>query len=341
MTVVPVRVEVPEAPSIAGLTFRRMRLPDDLEAVAALFNAVDEADGIDDRHDATGLAQWYAHADTWDPLRDVLLAEVDGTLIGYGKVHWIDDNDGGRNFAHWGAVHPGWRRRGLGRAILRANQRRLREIAASQEPLNGLVRRYDSWAAETQLGAIALLESEGFATARHFFEMLRPALDQGEITDFPLPAGLEVRPVLPEHHRAIWAADLEAFADHWGSIPNSEEAFRRFFSGPDFQPELWRVAWDGDEVAGQVNNMVMREFNAQTGSRRGLLAGVSVRRPWRGRGLARALVSQSLVAFRGIGMTDAVLGVDADNPTGALGVYEANGFVVHQRERAFRKSFDA
>jgi mycothiol synthase len=341
MTVAAARVEVPEAPSIPGLTFRRMRLPDDLEAVAALFNAVDEADGIDDRHDATGLAQWYAHADTWDPLRDVLLAEVDGTLIGYGKVHWIDDNDGGRNFAHWGAVHPAWRRRGLGRAILRANQRRLREIAASHEPLDGLVRRFDSWAAETQRGAVALLESEGFATARYFFEMLRPGLDAGVIVEFPLPEGLEVRPVLPEHHRAIWAADVEAFADHWGSIPSSEEAFRRFFSGPDFQPELWRVAWDGDEVAGQVNNMVMRELNAQTGSRRGLLAGVSVRRPWRGRGLARALVSQSLVAFRGIGMTDAVLGVDADNPTGALGVYEANGFVVHQRERAFRKSFDA
>jgi hypothetical protein len=51
-------------------------------------------------------------------------------------------------------------------------------------------------------------------------------------------------------------------------------------------------------------------------------------------------VSQSLVAFRDIGMTDAVLGVDADNPTGALGVYEANGFAVHQRERAFRKPFD-
>ena len=52
------------------------------------------------------------------------------------------------------------------------------------------------------------------------------------------------------------------------------------------------------------------------------------------------LVAQSLVAFREIGMTDAVLGVDADNPTGALGVYEANGFVVHQTEKAYRRTFD-
>jgi mycothiol synthase len=338
MTLAPERVDVPEAPPIPGLAFRRMRLPDDLEPIAALFNACNEADRIEDRNDVEGLAQWYATASTWDPLTDVLLAEVDGRLVGYGKVHWVDDNDGGRNFASWGAVHPEWRRRGLGRAILHANQRRLREIATAQEPIPGLVRRYDSWAAETQIGAIALLESEGYAAVRTSFEMLRPTLD--DIVEFTLPEGIEVRPVRPEDHRAIWAADIEAFADHWGGMDRSEAAFQRYFTGPDFTPDLWRVAWDGDEVAGQVNNMVMREYNAQTGSRRGLLAGVSVRRPWRGRGLARALVSQSLVVFRDIGMTDAVLFVDADNPTGALGVYEANGFVVQQREQAFRKPFD-
>ena len=92
-------------------------------------------------------------------------------------------------------------------------------------------------------------------------------------------------------------------------------------------------------MAGQVNNMVMRELNEQTGAAAASWR-VSVRRPWRGRGLARALVSQSLVAFRDRGMTDAILGVDADNPTGALGVYEANGFVVHQREYAYRKPFE-
>lgn len=337
MTVAAARVDVPDAPAIPGLSFRRMRLPDDLEAVAALFNAADEADGIEDRNDAEGLGEWYSHASNWDPLQDVLLAEVSGQLVGYGKVHWVNDTDGGRNYATWGSVHPAWRRRGLGRTILRANQRRLREIAETQDVSSDVDCRFDSWCNDHQVGAVALLESEGFTPARYFFEMLRPTLDA--IEEFPLPDGLEVRPVRAEDHRAIWNADTEAFADHWGGMDFSEQAFERFFSGKDFEPELWRVAWDGDQVAGQVNNMVMREFNEQTGRRRGLLAGVSVRRPWRGRGLARALVSQSLVAFRDRGMTDAVLGVDADNPTGALGVYEANGFVVHQRERAYRKPF--
>ena len=145
--------------------------------------------------------------------------------------------------------------------------------------------------------------------------------------------------MVPEHYRQVWDADAEAFTDHWGGIDVSEQAFDRYFGGPDFEPDLWRVAWDGEQVAGSVANVVMRQYNAQTGSRRAVLAGVSVRRPWRGRGLARALVAQSLAALRERGMTEAVLGVDADNPTGALGVYEVNGFVVARRERAYRKRF--
>ena len=165
--------------------------------------------------------------------------------------------------------------------------------------------------------------------------MLRPNLD--DIADMPMPDGLEIRPVEPEHHRKIWAADIEAFRDHWGASEESEETFQRFFGPPEFRPELWRVAWDGDEVAGVVMNRVLTTFNEQTGERRGLLAGVSVRRPWRRRGLARALVAESLRALRDAGMTSAVLGVDADNPTGALGVYEANGFAVHRRGMNLRR----
>jgi mycothiol synthase len=337
MTVAADAVVVTDAPPIPGLTFRRLRLPDDLEALAELFNAANEADSVEDRNDTTGLAEWFAHPSGYDPLRDCLIAQVGDQLVGYGKVHWIDDADGGRNYASWGAVHPEWRRRGMGRAILRANHRRLREIAATQDVAPDVERRFETWAAESQVGAIALYESEGFTVARYFFEMLRPNLD--DVAEFPMPEGLEVRPMRPEQYRQVWDADIEAFADHWGGLAGGEEMFQRFFSGPSFEPDLWRVAWDRDEVAGIVSNVVMREFNEATGARRGLLAGVSVRRPWRGRGLARALVAQSLIALRDRGMTEAVLGVDADNPTGALGVYEANGFVVHRRELSYRKPF--
>lgn len=337
MTLEADQVLVSEAPSIPGLSFRRLRLPDDLVPLADLFNAANVHDDVEDRNDAAGMAEWFAHPSGYDPLRDCLIAQVEDEVIGYGKVHWVDDADGGRDYASWGAVHPDWRRRGLGRAILRANHRRLREIASTQDVAPDVERRFETWAAESQVGAIALLEFEGFSVARSFFEMLRPNLN--DLAEFPLPDGIEVRPMQTEHHRQIWEAGVEAFSDHWGGLAGGDEMFQRHFSGLSFEPDIWRVAWDGDEVAGFVSNVVMREFNEATGARRGLLSGVSVRRPWRGRGLARALVSQSLVALRDRGMTQAVLGVDADNPTGAVGVYEANGFVVHTRERSYRKPF--
>jgi mycothiol synthase len=337
MMVAAERVLVPEAPSIPGLTFRRLRLPDDLQPLVALFNLANEEDDVEDRSDVAGLTEWFSHPSGYDPLRDCLIAHVGEKVIGYGKVHWVDDTDGGRDYASWGAVHPDWRRRGLGRAILRANHRRLRQIAATHDLAPDVARRFETWAAESQVGALALLESEGMTVARSFFEMLRPNLD--DVAEFALPEGIEVRPMRPEHYREVWAADVEAFSDHWGGMDGGEQMFQRFFSGPSFEPDIWRVAWDGDQVAGSVSNVVMREFNEATGARRGLLAGVSVRRPWRGRGLARALVAQGLIVLRERGMAEAVLGVDADNPTGAIGVYEANGFVVHQRERSYRKPF--
>ena len=69
---------------------------------------------------------------------------------------------------------------------------------------------------------------------------------------------------------------------------------------------------------------------------RGWLEHISVRRPWRGRGLGRALTAEGLRRLRAAGMTEAMLGVDAENPTGALGLYERLGFEVHQRTTAYR-----
>jgi ribosomal protein S18 acetylase RimI-like enzyme len=337
-----------EAPEIPGLIFRRLRLPDDLEALAAMHNRASLADGIDELESAAEWEAWLAHPSGFDPMADCLIGEVDGAIVAYAQARASTDNDGGRNYTCGGEVDPGYRGRGIGRAVLRHNirhqrdraqrERAQREAGATETPEVSTDRRLESWAFESQARRIRLLESEGFTVVRWFFEMLRPHLD--DIVDLPMPDGLEIRPVLPEQHRAIWAADIEAFRDHWGASEESEEAFERFFGPPDFHPHLWRVAWDGDEVAGVVMNRILTTYNEQTGERRGLLAGVSVRRPWRGRGLARALVAQSLQAFRDAGMTSAVLGVDAENPTGALGVYEANGFAVHRRGMNFRRPLD-
>jgi len=108
-------------------------------------------------------------------------------------------------------------------------------------------------------------------------------------------------------------------------------------ASPELDTGLWRVAWDGDEVAGSVMNFIYPAENDALGVRRGWLDHVSVRRPWRRRGLASALIVASLHALRDAGMTEAALGVDAENPTGALQLYEGLGFLRTKRDLNYSK----
>jgi mycothiol synthase len=329
-----------EAPAIPGLRFRRLRLPDDLPDLAEMHARAAAVDEVDEIESVDEWQSWFANPWGFDPASDIVIGEVDGRLVAYGQARAVDDNDGGRDYTVGGEVDPEWRHRRIGRAILRHNvrhqQERARREAASEPDGARRERRLESGAMETAGPRVRLLQSEGFTAVRWFFEMLRPDLE--DIAYLPMPDGLEIRPVEPKDYRAIWDADQEAFRDHWGAQPEGEVGFELFFSGPDFRPELWRVAWEGDEVAGVVMNRIMTAFNEQTGEQRGELAGVSVRRPWRRRGLGRALVAASLSGLRDAGMTSAALGVDAENPTGALSVYEANGFVVHRRGMNFRRA---
>jgi mycothiol synthase len=100
---------------------------------------------------------------------------------------------------------------------------------------------------------------------------------------------------------------------------------------------LWRIAWDGDKVAGQVRSYISAEENARFGRLRGYTEHISVRRPWRRRGLARALIAASFPLLRARGMTEAALGVDTENTSGALHVYESCGFRPVSRSATYRK----
>jgi GNAT superfamily N-acetyltransferase len=168
--------------------------------------------------------------------------------------------------------------------------------------------------------------------------MVRPDMEEVDVP--PLPDGLEVRPVAPAAYRQLWDADVEAFRDHWGGFDGSETVYQAWLKDPKFDPGLWVVAWDGDEIAGGVINTISEAENAAFNRRRGWLQSVFTRRAWRRRGLARALVGRSLVLLRERGMTSAGLGVDADNPQAATRIYEEAGFEVDTRSTAYRKPME-
>jgi ribosomal protein S18 acetylase RimI-like enzyme len=168
--------------------------------------------------------------------------------------------------------------------------------------------------------------------------MVRPDLD--DVAHVEVPEGFEIRPVDRSHLREIFDADAKAFRDHWGSVHDDEAAYDRFASDHRTDPSLFVVAFAGDEVAGAVLNLIDDAENELFDRRRGLLDSVFVRRPYRRRGLGRALVQRSLAVLRDRGMTSAALGVDAQNPHEALRLYEACGFERVRSSTSWRKPLD-
>jgi len=184
-----------------------------------------------------------------------------------------------------------------------------------------------------------LAEENGYKIARYFYLMLYSPL--GNFPEAKLPEGVELREAKPEHYRVIWEAMVEAFRDHWGHPAQTEQDYERWVHSPHHDPSLWRVAWDveSNEVVGVSINSIFAKENEQNGFKRGWVDTLGVRRPWRKRGVAGALIVDSLKGLRERSMTEGVLGVDAENPTGALRLYERLGFERYQTFAIYRKRF--
>ncbi len=310
----------------------------DLPALAAVAQRCNQADQVDERPTVESLTAWFRHLVNTDPQEDILLAEVGGRLAGYQYTAWRLEGTGTYVYNLAGYVDPDFRRQGLGATLVERGEARLRAVAAlhpAEAP-----RAFQSFTADTRVGKVALFERRGYVPVRHFYEMLHTGLDA--LPPAPLPLGLELRPV-DRHDRAllhtIWQASEEAFRDHWGNSEADDAQFLRLMDSPDTDPDLWQVAWDTvtNEVAGVSMNMIPAAENSEHGHQRGWVEDLSVRRPYRRRGLGRALLLNSLHALRARGLTDVALGVDAENPTGALGLYESVGFKTFQHSLALRK----
>jgi mycothiol synthase len=320
-------------PDYQGLIVRPYAGPADHPGMAAASTAWRESIGVAELVTTEALDNLYANLTGSDPYRDCLVLERDGRILGYSRTSSVAGPDGGHVEEATVVLHPTIRDEATFLALLLDGEARLAVDRADRTPHPDDLLRTWTWDADTV--ARAALDAAGYRAAHVFYEMARDALD--DIEAAPVPEGLEVRPVRPEHWRAIWEADVEAFSDDWDPDDASETGFQRFLGEPDQVPELWQVAWDGDQVAGHVLVTVNAAANARFGRREGMLDSVAVRQRYRRRGLARALILRALAALHDHGATLATLGVDVDNPNQALGLYTSCGFVVRSRGAAYEK----
>lgn len=145
------------------------------------------------------------------------------------------------------------------------------------------------------------------------------------------PAGITPRSYEPEHEALVYEAHQEAFEDHWGFTRVTLDQWRSWNLGATSDASLWTVAWDGDEIAGLCINRPER------GEDMGWVGVLAVRSRWRRRGLGRALLLDAFHAFRQLGRSRAGLGVDAENTTGAVRLYESAGMHVASRSDTWER----
>ena len=260
------------------------------------------------------LRQWLSRvdfdADTW-------IFEDDGRLVAFGWGEIMGDLGWGI-----GIVHPAAKGRGIGTDLVERSEQRARERGATRMHQVTL-------AADTR--AFALLAAHGYREVRRFYEM---AIELDGPPPAPvLPHGLAIEPFDEAHAREFYEALDESFQDHWEhhSTP-FEEWWEQKQNAPDFDPTLWFAIRDNGEMAAVVRN----DPNRMEG---GMVGALGVRRPWRGRGLGRALLLHTFGEFHRRGVTRVSLGVDSENPTGATKLYESVGMEVEVEQVVFEKAF--
>ncbi len=330
-------VVVASLPDIDGLALRTFDPAVDFPALAELVCTVNRFDGVDFLPSAESLRNDWTHLDGFDLAEDVVVAEHHGDMAGYAEHSWRVRDGVGVHHLHV-AVTPAVRRSGVGRVLLRWAEARVTNglLAGGLGADLGIPHRLSGWADLEVSDALPWATDAGYAAGGYGVMMTRTLADP--IPNLALPSELELRTVLPEDHRAIWDADTEAFRDHRDHAVRTEADYVGWFAQPELDTSLWLVAWDGDQVAGSVLNFIFATENARLGIRRGWLEHVSVRRPWRHRGLASALIAQSMRRLRDRGIDEAALGADSENLSGAVRIYEALGFSRVRTAANYRKS---
>jgi ribosomal protein S18 acetylase RimI-like enzyme len=279
------------------------------------------------------IAHALAHMDGLSREQGVIIAALEGVPIGYSRLGWYSSRPETRLYYQISFMIP--KQRALWPALVAENERRLDQIAAGHPPVPECY--FQAWASDYQLDWIACLGSSGYRVVRRFNNMLYTL---GEAPSMPMPAGLEVRPVLPEHMRKIWEAQKEMNAGLFENVAEDwlDEKYPAWLANPENNPRFWQVAWEGDQLAGMVLARIDKKENEKQSGKHGYTEHIFVRPQWRGRGLASALIARSLQVLKEQGVTEAELGVDAENESAAFRLYERLGYKTFSVDTWFRKA---
>jgi mycothiol synthase len=311
----------------------------DLPAIVELLNLCGAVDKLDESFDIEGVREELSGPE-FDQTRDVQLWEdAGGRLAGYGQLWIPPDTEGGELVAGcWFRVHPDTRNQGLESEIIAWGSARVAAVA-QERGVPGYIQsglRYST--PEYIAYRHGVMEAHGFAPVRYFFRMVRP-LD-APIPEPRFPTGYTPGHLANDDDIPRWTeAFNQSFIDHWDHHPLSEAQARHWLGSPKYQREgnLIAEAADGT-LAAFCLCWIDPDDNARNNRLEGWISDLGTRRGHRKLGLGRAMLLAGMHWLKAQGMDTATLGVDAENPSGALRLYESVGFTVRHKTAMYRKA---
>jgi len=300
------------------LTWRSLT-EDDIPTWAELLVEIEQVDRSGNRVGVPQLTGLFASG-VLDPVHNSIAAFAGERLVATGLIPVRPPSE---RMQLLGRVHPDWRNRGIGSALLDWLVDRARQIPTGL-PVELYVTNDD---ANTRYRD--LLASRGFQPVRHFASM---EADLAHLPPSPaLPDGLRLVDFTEQHDEAARVAHNEVFQDHWGDQSISPQEWRHRFTGSaTFRPELSPLL-----LAESTGEVVAFVLSHQHEDHVVELDSIGTRRSWRGHGLASGLIGHVLARARAQGYRRAGLGVDTQNASGALAIYQRAGFRIIRRSTVF------
>jgi len=300
--------------------FRPLR-DNDYQALAELVNEASVFDGRAQVQAPEEIREDFESTPVHLPV-DTLAAWHDERLVGVVYSYHLPSEEREERCYVFGTVRPTHRGQGMGRRLLEWGLARAEAVLAASTSKVPKYIRVDTSTSNTS--ARRLFERFNLQPIRYFADLHRPLLDVPQPRPVP---GIRIAKWDLARNEEARIAKNDAFRDHWGSTPVTEEWWATGTTGFGSRIDLSFFALnERDEIVGYLLTHRFDNDDELLGAKYAWVNNVGTLKAWRGRGIASALISTALAAYRDDGLDMAALGVDSDNPTGAYRLYESLGF---------------
>jgi mycothiol synthase len=286
----------------------------DLDDVVGLMEAADRSLGVPPDPTREELV-WVWNLPTTRLDRDTRIIRDGETAVAYAEATWKDPDAGGPLELVL-RIHPDYTQTVIGASLMDWAQ-----AVAEERGCEGI----RAWIVDRDGSMRDLLRSRAFVHVRSVYTMWKTLAT--ELDALPEPDGVSISPYTYADQRTLYELHEAAFADHWGFRPMSFELWNEFLHGEGWDPSLVFLAKTDEAAVGYIVGF-LEEMS-------GLIGILGVLKGYRSRGIAKALLHRSFTEFWRHGKKDVRLGVDTQNISGAVGLYEAVGMSVRRRYDAF------